>query len=174
MCRRGVLPCVGSPPRARGAVSRPSSAGIPGGITPACAGSSELYNENKEHIGDHPRVRGEQAIQKNDVEQNTGSPPRARGAVAPLAPSMAALWITPACAGSRDSSRERGLPDEDHPRVRGEQKTITSTASSGSGSPPRARGAARSHRSPWQVWVQRDAGPWCSAPRPCGRSVSGG
>ncbi len=71
----------GSPPRARGA-------GCPGlgrerftRITPACAGSRTCATSATAARTDHPRVRGEQAPAHPMGKANTGSPPRARGAV---------------------------------------------------------------------------------------------
>ena len=51
------------------------------GITPACAGSSDLSAAEESAEGDHPRMRGEQY----DGERVSGVP----------------VGITPACAGSR-------------------------------------------------------------------------
>ena len=49
----------GSPPRARGEEYSPGGHGGMDGITPACAGRSNLYGQPEFSGGDHPRVRGE-------------------------------------------------------------------------------------------------------------------
>ena len=49
--------------------------------------------------------------------------------------------ITPACAGSTAASTAASSAATDHPRVRGEHTKMTKVTESGTGSPPRARGA---------------------------------
>ena len=56
---RAAYPREGSPPHARGARPTDHPAGRPGGITPACAGSTSGWLLVARHLPDHPRMRGE-------------------------------------------------------------------------------------------------------------------
>ena len=69
-------------------------------ITPACAGSTCSKECNRAFKGDHPRLRGEYALGKIEVEAAAGSPPLARGVRRMKALHEAQQRITPACAGS--------------------------------------------------------------------------
>ena len=69
-------------------------------ITPACAGSRELYTEACNNSEDHPRVCGEQFSPRWHGMASLGSPPRVRGAANRSYPSCRKKGITPACAGS--------------------------------------------------------------------------
>ena len=55
-------PCVGSPPLARERRERRKRTGDIIGITPACAGKTGLRNEGLPREGDHPRLRGKDAV----------------------------------------------------------------------------------------------------------------
>ena len=50
----------GSPPRVRGTVHDPKQIISGNGITPACAGNSDILCHIGAHAKDHPRVCGEQ------------------------------------------------------------------------------------------------------------------
>ena len=91
----------GSPPRARGAEPHRVARAVPGGITPACAGSRSGRYGTGARTWDHPRVRGEQALAPPVEGCPQGSPPRARGAGYPGCTCTGSGRITPACAGSR-------------------------------------------------------------------------
>ena len=69
---------------------------------------------------DHPRVRGEESCPLGIIYALQGSPPRARGRVAPLG-TLTAFFT-------------------DHPRVRGEEHPGSRGRCWPQGSPPRARG----------------------------------
>jgi len=131
----------GSPPRARGARSTPSATASRSGITPACAGSTSADSRRRRGSGDHPRVRGEHGGVGRRHTRCRGSPPRARGAPAAMAPEEVDPGITPACAGSTGPQRGGGGCTWDHPRVRGEHAAAFSGPRRTPGSPPRARGA---------------------------------
>ena len=50
---------AGSPPHARGRLSRPPSTNGGSGITPACAGKTRGLGRESDRRADHPRMRGE-------------------------------------------------------------------------------------------------------------------
>ncbi len=132
---------AGSPPRARGADAAAAPHAAVAGITPACAGSSPAVPHPARRRRDHPRVRGEQGMTRQDVLDDPGSPPRARGAVgADLRPGPEGR-ITPACAGSRWPARYRRCRQPDHPRVRGEQDVLVRSAFGLTGITPACAGS---------------------------------
>ena len=132
----------GSPPRVRGKAPTLSASSVNMGITPACAGKSELQYEMLSRLRDHPRVCGEKS---GNVILNfigLGSPPRVRGKVRAAIHEMGVYGITPACAGKRGSARVSSRSLRDHPRVCGEKTGLSQTDFAYRGSPPRVRGKA--------------------------------
>ena len=90
----------GSPPPARGAQGHPARLDGPHRITPACAGSTNGRLLSAMWLLDHPRLRGEHMATGDSLTVLNGSPPPARGALAPSRLLFARAGITPACAGS--------------------------------------------------------------------------
>ena len=91
----------GSPPRVRGtglSMTCPSSSV---GITPACAGNSDIELTGSGQNRDHPRVCGEQHLPYRQCGSGKGSPPRVRGTVCDTSTARSVYRITPACAGNR-------------------------------------------------------------------------
>ncbi len=118
------------------------------GSPSACAGSRGRAAESAAPPRDHPRLRGEQLPLPQLPVARVGSPLRARGADDSVADHLGGERITLACAGSRDPRHRPAGHQGDHPRVRGEQAPIHPMGKRGTGSPPRARGAAREARRP--------------------------
>ena len=112
---------VGSPPRVRGKVEAPTAKAACARITPACAGKSETPRPSRYQLRDHPRVCGEKRVQRGDVDQCSGSPPRVRGKAHHIILVLLVCRITPACAGKRSSTRNLTGCLKDHPRVCGEK-----------------------------------------------------
>ena len=110
----------GSPPRARGRPKRFRWSCCLRGLTPACAGTSDLLRRG---CGDEP-----------------GSPPRARGRRRARLARTHVRGLTPACAGTSVRRAERHPRHGAHPRVRGDVVGVSVIAWFLSGSPPRARG----------------------------------
>ena len=109
-------------------------------ITPACAGNSKSIIGNKLGVGDHPRLRGEQATALFVMKMMRGSPPLARGTDADSMTVGKPSGITPACAGNSKRSEKRVETHRDHPRLRGEQYNARWDKYSKWGSPPLALG----------------------------------
>ena len=99
----------GSSPHTRGARQHSPARRIRSRIIPAYAGSTGLCNLGPEAAPDHPRIRGEHAVDIRPDRRRRGSSPHTRGA-----PSCA-QYIT--------------LTPSDHPRIRGEH--VTNAASAG-------------------------------------------
>ena len=111
---------LGSPPLARGTVSR--------------------RYRSRRNGGDHPRLRGEQLGDVYKMPGGLGSPPLARGTVKTKIADILIARITPACAGNSTSSQSTGVSVGDHPRLRGEQIFMAFMRPARAGSPPLARG----------------------------------
>ena len=69
-----------------------------------------------------------------------GSLPHARGRPDLTVPALAGAGITPACAGKTLLQCSNPVPEEDHPRMRGEDRLPKQVGRMISGSPPHARG----------------------------------
>ena len=95
----------GSSPRARGAVRLPDWSYLSDGIIPARAGSRRVRTSCAHISRDHPRARGEQRGMRYWVHADTGSSPRARGAVHTRKVGQQGSGIIPARAGSRHGVR---------------------------------------------------------------------
>ena len=116
----------GSPPHVRGKALRVETCFADNGITPACAGKSNLFVFRRIEPKDHPRVCGEKLYTPCVIAPNVGSPPRMRGKV---------LFCPLSC-----------FQFKDHPRVCGEKISGTTLITTQQGSPPRMRGKAPSLR----------------------------
>ena len=111
------------------------------GIIPAYAGSTEVHVHVDPANEDHPRIRGEHALESELAAELTGSSPHTRGAPRRSASRRSYQGIIPAYAGSTLPMATRGLGRRDHPRIRGEHGRGSMTASRCVGSSPHTRGA---------------------------------
>ena len=138
----------GSPPRMRGKDGVNDSAQAVTGITPACAGKSNIATTQPCLPGDHPRVCGEKSFCTGQSVRRRGSPPRVRGKVpAPLCCCFL-RGITPACAGKSIRSAPSSVLFGDHPRVCGEKGLVKLVNCLAQGSPPRVRGKVNAFSPP--------------------------
>ena len=133
---------LGSPPLARGTANTKFVPDDTFGITPACAGNRIFSIALRPAAQDHPRLRGEQIAGLYAYPSMLGSPPLARGTVAPLVIWIISSGITPACAGNSCRMRVSFSASRDHPRLRGEQISSSIFSFRIAGSPPLARGTA--------------------------------
>ena len=111
----------GSPPLARGTDARQLLAHKELGITPACAGNRLFLHKSGRLSRDHPRLRGEQALNATLTSLVAGSPPLARGTELIELTNQLNARITPACAGNSRLVSAASATLQDHPRLRGEQ-----------------------------------------------------
>ena len=109
-------------------------------ITPACAGNSSARWRICPGPGDHPRVCGEQRLNRHRLKRLRGSPPRVRGTVTHTYEADELSGITPACAGNSHVLFHICKDAQDHPRVCGEQLPRHDRQYPQPGSPPRVRG----------------------------------
>ena len=145
-------PGMGSPPRVRGTDARPVTGLRDTGITPACAGNSQVPSQPPSPHEDHPRVCGEQTPDRSPVCGIPGSPPRVRGPVSVPPVYQKGGRITPACAGNSDASIAYDGGLEDHPRVCGEQLASKLLMVLFKGSPPRVRGTVCRRKQNGKHW----------------------
>ena len=83
---------------------------------------------------------GEQNSPLDLWSQYKGSPPRVRGTAFPCRTRTRRTRITPACAGNSHILVVLVKPEQDHPRVCGEQAAAVHLGHRLAGSPPRVRG----------------------------------
>ena len=111
---------AGSPPHVRGKPATTAMKRLRVGITPACAGKTRLFDNERFIPKDHPRMCGENQITFHGLRHSHG--------------------ITPACAGKTDGSSISLKSLEDHPRMCGENQNLTLNTRTFQGSPPHVRG----------------------------------
>ena len=130
----------GSSPHARGTHAKHADILLDEGIIPACAGNTVSVSEYLAQAGDHPRMRGEHAASELTNSQSKGSSPHARGTPDQHARGRGRQGIIPACAGNTKVLFRPSKDFWDHPRMRGEHRTLPSCRIEGTGSSPHARG----------------------------------
>ena len=130
----------GSPPHARGRLGRARPRMGTLGITPACAGKTSTTTRAVFSVGDHPRMRGEDAAKSILNRLMSGSPPHARGRPSPAPKPIKAAGITPACAGKTAERKRPNLNKWDHPRMRGEDVSELEAGNALEWDHPRMRG----------------------------------
>ncbi len=89
----------GPPPHARGRRPRHRHRRRQRGTTPACAGKTHADDHHPDGAGDHPRMRGEDALSYVALIGVLGPPPHARGRRAAPRDGLGDAGTTPACAG---------------------------------------------------------------------------
>ncbi len=109
-------------------------------ITPAHAGTTYQSYALRRNAQDHPRSRGDYIMAIGLADITVGSPPLTRGLL--LACPLPHLpWrITPAHAGTTQKSVCDDVPEQDHPRSRGDYNGRAITIRQRIGSPPLTRG----------------------------------
>mgnify|MGYP006878945930 CR=1 FL=1 len=109
------------------------------GITPACAGKTDVMRSTLNTIRDHPRVCGKNLLSVSVRSTILGSPPRVREKHIVNQVCHFRTRITPACAGKTTFSAFAFMIPRDHPRVCGKNSANLSGQLANLGSPPRVR-----------------------------------
>ena len=130
---------VGSPPRVREKHGHSIHDDWYIGITPACAGKTELSRIGFELPRDHPRVCGKNEYAPKVTASFSGSPPRVREKHIFSVLKGDISRITPACAGKTSNECTLGISEWDHPRVCGKNFSALTSKLPPAGSPPRVR-----------------------------------
>ena len=118
-------PTAGSPPRMRGRPVGARRAGRDLRLTPAYAGKTYVGVRYSSCNSAHPRVCGEDAATMKRMPLRGGSPPRMRGRPPSNGPNGPQWRLTPAYAGKTSSTAATGRKPRAHPRVCGEDGTVT-------------------------------------------------
>ena len=130
----------GSSPHARGTRLTRDLRDNSCGIIPACAGNTCLPACRTRLHRDHPRMRGEHTSSVSLNCWYTGSSPHARGTRGAELLPLESIGIIPACAGNTKKQVIQVLKCRDHPRMRGEHKSLDIGHVIRVGSSPHARG----------------------------------
>ena len=85
-------------------------------------------------------MRGEHVLESPRIVFEEGSSPHARGTQIAQSEDVGTAGIIPACAGNTMTITCRAPASRDHPRMRGEHKTLTDIDQRLLGSSPHARG----------------------------------
>ena len=91
---------MGSPPHVRGPLNRYFIFRPSDGITPACAGTTNIMLQGQGAGWDHPRMCGDHDHLLHVERTRLGSPPHVRGPPTRALLTNAKAGITPACAGT--------------------------------------------------------------------------
>ena len=131
---------IGSPPHTRGRSVVGMIPDLPRGFTPAYAGKIYVRAQNYKGGQVHPRIRGEDYDRPVNHLRASGSPPHTRGRLYSRCIGSLCRRFTPAYAGKIVS-----FPVSDcflwvHPRIRGEDRRLSSVSEWSPGSPPHTRG----------------------------------
>ena len=130
----------GTPPLARGRpIQRCARSSRPGN-TPARAGKTAEFEDDRASGREHPRSRGEDSGISATTSTTLGTPPLARGRQADCDCERLEAGNTPARAGKTAGHPGRRRPQREHPRSRGEDLPAPAIWQSEKGTPPLARG----------------------------------
>ena len=130
----------GSSPLSRGIPGRGPAAPGGGRIIPALAGNTTAHRRTARQTRDHPRSRGEYPGSRCRSRTAPGSSPLSRGILRRTRRSQGRRRIIPALAGNTARATRQLQSRSDHPRSRGEYRSVTCAASTATGSSPLSRG----------------------------------
>ena len=138
--RRYTRATGGSSPRVRGKQPRCKLPCLTGGLIPACAGKTCCKPSACAISPAHPRVCGENRVGCFTRAGVPGSSPRVRGKLCRALRSRGDGGLIPACAGKTFIRKPRRAQPRAHPRVCGENLTVSESGEISGGSSPRVRG----------------------------------
>ena len=118
-------------------------------IIPAHAGKTCSASPPRQTTWDHPRSRGENAVDIVNATGFRGSSPLTRGKRAKITSSPTYKGIIPAHAGKTRGVVGRRMSQGDHPRSRGENTIAGVNSTNGQGSSPLTRGKHSDARVAW-------------------------
>ena len=131
----------GSSPLTRGAQIEGKGTWSGSGLIPAHAGSTLWPVLWRLISRAHPRSRGEHLTGGGEHQQDLGSSPLTRGALAENADIYKAVRLIPAHAGSTSGVEGHAAQTAAHPRSRGEHRISERNGEAIAGSSPLTRGA---------------------------------
>ena len=131
---------TGSSPRGRGKRRSCDDHDVIEGLIPAWAGKTSGSRKTRDLSTAHPRVGGENVSLDKAGHGVFGSSPRGRGKQGDWSGLQRRVGLIPAWAGKTTASKLSSRPATAHPRVGGENMSITQRAMRTVGSSPRGRG----------------------------------
>ena len=131
----------GSSPLTRGALFDAYTNVTKGGLIPAYAGSTMVWDGAKAVFTAHPRLRGEHDTEHFPLAPLWGSSPLTRGAPLKIVHDSSPMGLIPAYAGSTTRCPWLYRQSRAHPRLRGEHNLLIKCSIVGLGSSPLTRGA---------------------------------
>ena len=141
---------VGSPPRAWGQLLDNFAQICVRRFTPTGVGTITARGRNTYCRAVHPHGRGDNVIHYSRQCKSYGSPPRAWGQCALVAPARYCCRFTPTGVGTIGSRCDRYCHKSVHPHGRGDNLIAAYQMSLAHGSPPRAWGQSVSGRA-WRT-----------------------
>ena len=138
-----IHPASGSSPRVRGKQSREQQHVCDAGLIPACAGKTVARYFPRVSSQAHPRVCGENTLQRKLAGNSEGSSPRVRGKHVISPRCIVVERLIPACAGKTSRVNTVNTVARAHPRVCGENVKWVVCFLGVVGSSPRVRGKPR-------------------------------
>ena len=130
----------GTSPRTRGKLLRGRPLVCPVWNIPAHAGKTYSNPSPSRTTAEHPRARGENRFDCEQLAALWGTSPRTRGKPPPTLLHAGPLGNIPAHAGKTRCRRARRCPSREHPRARGENGLIEPPETTPIGTSPRTRG----------------------------------
>ena len=134
-----LSPVPGSPPHTRDKFFRLSEGREGERITPAYAGQILKFSIRMMESQDHPRIRGTNFSNSSTLLYPLGSPPHTRDKCQARRLKARSPRITPAYAGQITCEDVEARYREDHPRIRGTNRTGDQRGATAQGSPPHTR-----------------------------------
>ena len=105
----------------------------------AYAGKTCDIWQGRGSLQDHPRIRGKDIAEHYILTPHIGSPPHTRERPLQLLLADEDIRITPAYAGKTASECNALILEEDHPRIRGKDRSFQTAFALRQGSPPHTR-----------------------------------
>ena len=130
----------GSSPLSRGIPVNTAPRSSAAGIIPALAGNTHPPDGSVWRLLDHPRSRGEYALDSRLTRETNGSSPLSRGIPRNSTSPSTCSGIIPALAGNTATPSRRAGTCPDHPRSRGEYSFANPMGLYENGSSPLSRG----------------------------------
>ena len=135
--------CGGSSPLTRGKRRDLRDSGATARLIPAHAGKTGLQGQDVRSVKAHPRSRGENSRRTRTLSRRSGSSPLTRGKRVAFGQEGGSARLIPAHAGKTPPHSVRTGARPAHPRSRGENPSISPSASFWTGSSPLTRGKRR-------------------------------
>ena len=130
---------MGSPPHTRDKYNGETSTLASSRIIPAYAGQMMVLKAPAYPCWDHPRIRGTNSLKSSALSFKPGSPPHTQDKSRGMTQGRYGTGIIPAYAGQMPNRKLFRLRPQDHPRIRGTNRTLVFKKQAVQGSSPHTR-----------------------------------